>query len=206
MKKSVKYGRIFSRRIGEKMKITLEKIKNIMIYFICFAFIGWIYEGAIFIIEDHILVNRGVLYGPWLPVYGFGGFIIYSLFNKLKNKPIRIKKINIRPLLIFIYMTLIATFIELSTTYLCDLIKSDWTKLWYYGSKFMNFQGRVALIPSVRFGILGIMVLYLGVPFIDKIKNSNNKPTYLITYIIIALFIIDVIIHIFTGSTYKRPV
>ena len=188
------------------MKKNLEKIKNIMIYFICFAFIGWIYEGAIFLIEDHILVNRGVLYGPWLPIYGFGGFIIYSLFNKLKNKPVMIKKINIRPLLIFIYMTVVATLVELLTTYISDLLKSDWTKLWYYGNKFMNFQGRVALVPSVRFGILGIMVIYLGVPLIDKIKNSKSKPTNIITYIIIALFIIDVIIHIFTGSTYNGPV
>jgi hypothetical protein len=50
------------------------------------------------------------------------------------------------------------------------------------------------------------MVLYLGVPFIDKIKNSKSKPTNFITYIIIALFVIDVIIHIFTGSTYNGPV
>ena len=118
----------------------------------------------------------------------------------------KIKKINIRPFLIFIYMTLVASLIELMTTYICDLIKSDWTKLWDYSSKLLNFQGRIALYPSVRFGILGIMVLYLGVPFIDKIKNSKSKPTNIITYIVIALFIIDVIIHIFTGSTYNGPV
>ena len=54
-----------------------------MIYFICFAFIGWIYEVALFLIEDHIFVNRGFLYGPWLPVYGFGGIVIYFLFASL---------------------------------------------------------------------------------------------------------------------------
>ena len=64
------------------MNNLLEKVKKIMIYFICFSFIGWIYEVAIFIIEDHIFVNRGVLYGPWLPVYGFGGSIIFLLFKK----------------------------------------------------------------------------------------------------------------------------
>jgi uncharacterized membrane protein len=188
------------------MKKILVRVKEILIYFICFAFIGWIYEGAIFLIEDHILVNRGVLYGPWLPVYGFGGYIIFSLFNRLKNKPKKINKINIRPALIFIYMTLISTLIELITTYICDLVKTDWTKLWYYGNRFMNFQGRVALIPSIRFGILGILVLYLGVPIIDKIKNSRNKSVNVATYVIIALFIIDVIIHMFTGSTYTGPV
>ena len=188
------------------MKKVLEKVRNIMIYFMCFSIIGWIYEVSLFIIRNHILVNRGVLYGPWLPVYGFGGFIIFSLFNKLKDKHIKIKKVNIRPLLIFIYITIMATIIELSTTYICDLINSDWTKLWDYRSKFMNFQGRVALVPSIIFGILGIIVIYLVVPFIDKIKNSNNKTTNIIIYIIIVLFLIDVIIHIFTGSTYTGPV
>ncbi|MBR4928500.1 MAG: putative ABC transporter permease [Oscillospiraceae bacterium] len=188
------------------MKNVLQRIKTIMIYFICFAFIGWVYEVVLFIIEDHILVNRGVLYGPWLPVYGFGGCIIFSLFNKLKNKPIRIKKINVRPALIFVYMTLISTVVELLTTYICDLVKTDWTKLWYYGDRFMNFQGRVALVPSVRFGILGILVLYLGVPFIEKIKNSENKRVNTAVYVIIALFVIDAVIHIFTGSTYNGPV
>ena len=84
------------------MNNLLEKVKKIMIYFICFSFIGWIYEVAIFIIEDHIFVNRGVLYGPWLPVYGFGGYIIFFLLNKLKNKPVKINRINIRPLLTYV--------------------------------------------------------------------------------------------------------
>ncbi len=188
------------------MKKNLEKIKNILIYFICFSIIGWIYEVIIFLVEDHIFVNRGVLYGPWLPVYGFGGFIIYCLFNKIKSKPVKIKNINIRPLLIFIYITLAATIVELTTTYISDLFKSDWTKLWFYGDKFMNFQGRIALLPSVRFGLVGILVIYLILPLIEKIKSTNNKNANIITYIVITLFIIDVIIHIFTGSTYVGPV
>ena len=188
------------------MNKVIEKIKDIMIYFICFSFIGWIYEVALFLIEDHIFVNRGYLFGPWLPVYGFGGFIIYSLFNKLKNKPVKIKKINIRPLLIFIYITVIAASVELLTTYIFDLLKSDWTKLWFYGDRFMNLQGRIAFFPSIKFGIVGVVVIYLVVPLIDKFKSINKKPALIITYSIFALFIIDVIIHIFTGSTYTGPV
>ena len=76
------------------MNKPLNKFKNIMIYFICFAFIGWIYEVILFLVDDHILVNRGVLYGPWLPVYGCGGLIIYYLFYRFKNKPVKMKLIN----------------------------------------------------------------------------------------------------------------
>ena len=188
------------------MKKVLEKLKDIMIYFICFSFIGWIYEVALFLIEDHIFVNRGFLYGPWLPVYGFGGIVIYYLFYRLKNKPINISKINIRPLILFVYMTITAVTVELLTTYICDLIKSDWKSLWYYGETFMNFQGRIALVPGLKFGLIGLLGLYVIVPLIDKFKNLKNKPATIITYTIIALFIIDLIIHIFTGSTYTGPV
>ena len=187
------------------MKI-LEKIKNIMIYFLCFSFIGWIYEVAIFIIEDHIFVNRGVLYGPWLPVYGFGGFIIYCLFYKLKSKPVKIKKINIRPLLILLYVSAVSASVELLTTYICDLVKTDWSKLWYYGDRFMNFQGRIALVPSLKFGVIGILVIYLVLPLVEKFKKIDKKPVVIGTYAIIIIFIIDCIIHIFTGSTYNGPV
>ncbi len=188
------------------MNKILKSIKSIMIYFICFSFIGWVYEVALFLFEDHIFVNRGVLYGPWLPVYGFGGIIVYYLFYRLKNKPIKIMKINIRPLLILIYITITAVLVELLTTYIADLFKSDWRTLWFYGDKFMNFQGRIALFPGLKFGLIGLLVIYLIIPLIDKFKNSNRKITTVITYIIILLFVIDVIIHIFTGSTYVEPV
>ena len=188
------------------MKKFLEKFKNIMIYFICFSFIGWIYEVVLFLIEDHIFVNRGILYGPWLPVYGFGGTIIYFLFYKLKNNPIKIKKINVRPLMIFIYITITAVLVELLTTYISDLFKSDWRTLWFYGDEFMNFEGRIALFPGLKFGLIGLLGIYVICPLIDKLKNTNKKPIKIITYTIIILFIIDVIIHIFTGSTYNGPV
>ena len=188
------------------MKKYIENIKNVMIYFICFSFIGWIYEVSLFLLEDHIFVNRGFLYGPWLPVYGFGGIVIYYLFYHLKNKPIKILNVNIRPLLIFIYITITAVLVELLTTYICDLIKSDWTSLWYYGDKFMNFEGRIALIPGVKFGLIGLLGIYVIMPLIDKLVKIKKKGVVNFTYVIIAIFIIDVIIHIFTGSTYNGPV
>ncbi|MBE6161349.1 MAG: hypothetical protein E7158_03935 [Firmicutes bacterium] len=188
------------------MSKVLDVIKNIMIYFICFAFIGWIYEVILFLVEDHIFVNRGVLYGPWLPVYGTGGLVIYYLFYRFKNKVIKVRNINIRPLLIFIYITITAVFIELLTTYICDFINSDWRTLWFYGDKFMNFEGRIALVPGLKFGLVGIIGVYLIVPLIDKIKNSNKKTTVSFTYVIILLFLIDVIIHLFIGGTYSGPV
>ena len=187
------------------MKKYIENIRGVMIYFICFSFIGWIYEVSLFLLEDHIFVNRGFLYGPWLPVYGFGGIVIYYLFYHLKNKPIKILKINIRPLLIFMYVTIAAVLVELSATYISDIVKFNWKTLWSYNGEFMNFQGRIALIPGLKFGLIGLLGIYLIIPLIDKFKNSNKKKVIIINWLIILLFVIDVIIHIFTGSTYTGP-
>ena len=188
------------------MKKVFEKITDLLFYFICFCVIGWIYEVCLYLIYDHIFVNRGVLFGPWLPVYGFGGLIIYFLFNKLKKKPVKIWKLNIRPVLIYIYIVLISTIVELSATYIMDLMKSDWRKLWDYSNMFLNFQGRVALKTSLKFGVIGIIGVYLVIPLIEKFLGVKKLPTKIITYIVIGLFLIDVIIHVlFTGSTYVGP-
>lgn len=187
------------------MKNIFEKITDLIFYFICFCIVGWIYEVVLFLIEDHIFVNRGVLFGPWLPVYGCGGLIIYFLFNKLKKKPVKIGKLNIRPVLIYIYIVLIATTVELLTTYVIDFMKSDWRKLWDYSNMFMNFQGRIALKTSLKFGIVGIIGVYLIIPLIEKFLGIKKIPTQIIKYLVIVLFIVDIIVHIFTGSTYTGP-
>lgn len=187
------------------MKKGFEKIKYLLFLFICFSIIGWIYEVALFLIYDHIFVNRGVLYGPWLPVYGAGALVIYLLFYHLKKKPVKIGKLNIRPLLIYIYIVLMTTLVELLTTYIIEFLKSDWRKLWDYSGSFMNFQGRISLPSSLKFGLIGILGVYVVIPLIDKFIGSNSKITKVITYLIIILFIVDIIIHIFTGSTYVGP-
>ena len=184
----------------------LDKFRKLMVYFLCFSFIGWIYEVILFLVEDHIFVNRGFLYGPWLPVYGFGGIVIYYLFYRLKNKAVKIKKINIRPLLIFIYITITSMIVELLTTLICDLVKFDWRTLWYYGDDIINFQGRISLFPGLKFGLIGLLGIYVIVPLLDKFLNIKKKTIINLTYIIIIIFFIDVIVHIFTGSTYNGPV
>jgi len=187
------------------MKKKLDSFKVLMISFISYAFIGWLYEVGLFLVRQHHFYNRGFLYGPYLPIYGFGGLVIYAVFKKLKEKPVKIGKVNIRPLLLIIYIAAMAMAVELLSTYICDLFKVDWRELWTYEGQFMNFQGRIALKPGLYFGIIGVIVLYFVQPLIEKVKKSNNKILNIIIWLIILIFFIDCIIHIFTGSTYVGP-
>ena len=47
---------------------------------------GWVYEEIFYWITEGLLRNRGVLYGPWLPIYGIGALGIYVL-KPLKRHP-----------------------------------------------------------------------------------------------------------------------
>ena len=56
----------------------------ILMDFYLYSFFGWIYESSFCSIKAHKLTNRGFLIGPLLPLYGFGGTIVY-VFHILGN-------------------------------------------------------------------------------------------------------------------------
>jgi uncharacterized membrane protein len=61
-------------------------IRNILLLFILFAVCGWIYEVIWTYFDDGVWTNRGFLFGPWLPIYGFGGMLIYGIFQSQPNQ------------------------------------------------------------------------------------------------------------------------
>ena len=42
------------------------------IMFFVFSVAGWLTEVVLFLVEDHVFVNRGFLIGPYCPIYGCG--------------------------------------------------------------------------------------------------------------------------------------
>ncbi len=189
----------------EKNKIDL--IRNILLLFIFFAVCGWIYEVIWTFFDDGVWTNRGYLFGPWLPIYGFGGMLIYGIFHKQIKKPVYIGKLNIRFLLLFVYICLITTVVELAATYLIELFGTPFTVLWDYSDHFMNFQGRVCLDASARFGALGLMIIYGALPLYRKLINmKNQKVVNVIAWIVIAVFAIDWLLRIPLGNNYTGPV
>ena len=56
--------------------------------FVLYSFIGYLCEVAYCSIGQGHLVNRGFLYGPWLPIYGFGGLIVDIFLVPIAHYPI----------------------------------------------------------------------------------------------------------------------
>ena len=85
----------------------------------------------------------------------------YSIYYRIINIICQLRRCSI-----YIYIVLISTVVELLTTYVIDFMKSDWRKLWDYSNMFLNFQGRIALKTSLKFGLVGIIGVYLVIPLI----------------------------------------
>lgn len=179
-----------------KSKITFQTFQAYYLYFMAYAVFGWLYEVFLeTVIYRWGFSNRGVLFGPYCPVYGVAAFaFLFAINPLLKNKTVK-QRLCLLPA-IYLLCTLLATAIELATSYLCEFTIGYWPWQTYADYKY-NFQARIALSPSLRFGIGGILFLYLLQPFFEKIncKLSDKKRT-LIFGIVGALFVLDITVHL----------
>lgn len=71
-------------------------------------------------------------------------------------------------------------------------------RLWDYTGLFLNINGLVCLRSVLTFAVGSLILNYLLLPLIDK---YYNKKYYKYTYIIISIFIIDIIV----SNLYRNP-
>ena len=162
-----------------------KKLKLYFFSFMLYAFIGWIYEVILEFYYGNGFVNRGFLFGPYLPVYGFGALLIIFAIQSFSKKKIKVKNICITPILVFILIFLLTSVVEYITGTILDVF---WGKrLWDYSNYFMNINGLVCLSASTRFAIGGTAFLYLLQPFFEK---TINKIPQKVQSILFGIFLI----------------
>lgn len=173
-----------------------NKLQKYFIYFMLYAIIGWCYEVFLEVfVYRWGFSNRGVLFGPYCPVYGFGALaFIFTVYPLIKNKK-SWKKIIMIPI-VFLLCMLIATAIELFTSYLCEFTMGSWPWQTYADYKY-NFQARIALSPSIRFGIGGAVFLYVLQPIFEKICNKLGEKRVQVFSIILGVIVLIDCIYTF---------
>lgn len=169
--------------------------------FLVFSVIGWVYELGVFALEFHEgLINRGFLFGPYLPIYGIGGLLTIFLLSRVKDKRLTVLGISVTPLLCFVYIVGITTTVELIGSYLMEWGMGRW--LWDYTNYGINFQGRIAVRSSLRFGIMGMAGLYIVHPMMEKLRaRFSRSAAYRIGIrLAAAVFTLDLLARFFLGS------
>jgi len=155
--------------------------------FIVYSFIGWIIESLYrTILEKGNFVNSGFLFGPFIPIYGFGGafILIIELFISALAFPIQI--------IIFAFA---ATAVEYLTSFILE--KRFSMRLWDYSSYPLNIKGRVCLLYSGFWAILSaIQIVYIQ-PLIDKFINILSLETQ---FLILVMFLVYVSFDLFHST------
>lgn len=153
--------------------------------FFVYSFLGFILETLMkmFFFPN---MNNGILYGPWIPVYGLGAcliiFIMRLIFNRFKIK--RYQKV----ILLFLISMISLSILELLGGYLIEYTTGK--IYWDYSKLKFNIGHYIALEISLIWGISSLVVTYLLKPFLDKfIKKIPSILTYLVSFI----FLIDLI-------------
>ena len=155
-------------------------IQKAAIWFMLYAVAGWLYETVLEVmIYQTGFSNRGFLFGPYLPVYGVGALIFIFALQGIKDRKVKIRNIDITILVVFVGVVLISTAIELAGSYIAEIFTDK--PLWNYDDYAFNFDGRIALDTSLRFGVGGTIFLYLLQPMFKKLSEKMSVKTLNIT-------------------------
>lgn len=148
-----------------------DLITKLCIYLVTFligSVVGYIYEIIFYLVMDNELINRGFLYGPYLPVYGVGAVFMLWLLKRFKK----------RPWLVFLLAMIITGIVEYITGVLMfEIYHKTW---WDYTGLFLNINGYVCLRSVFTFGIGGLLLIYLVDPLVSKLSVTLNRHKYLL--------------------------
>lgn len=159
---------------------------TVVLLFMIFSFAGWcaevLYVGIFF---EHKFVNRGFLHGPVCPIYGFGGLVILLLPKILYPTWI--------PL--FLASMVLCTAVEYFISWLLE--KMFHTLWWDYSHYKVNINGRVCLVNSLLFGLMGVAAVHFVIPYLMLLINKLSTTVIQITAsVLAAVLCIDLIFTI----------
>ena len=168
-------------------KTTKEKVMDYIAYFFIYSFLGWIIETIYAFIIHGGFVKRGFLFGQICPIYGFGAVILLLATKKMYGKPFQ--KFLIATVLFTVFEYLVSLIFE-------EIFGLRW---WDYSNDFLNIQGRVSLMYTIFWGLIGLILLEKLHPLIEnliqkievKIKTSAKL---MIVYVLIGILILDFVL------------
>lgn len=147
---------------------------TLIIIFFSFSFVGWLWEVSLHIMIDGTIINRGVLHGPWLPIYGAGVGLIAVLLYRFRRNPI----------LEGAMVVLLCGFVEYMTSLIMELTLG--MRWWDYTGYYLNLNGRICGEGLTVFALGGMAAVYLLVPVIDG-AVTRIRPKILIPVCILLL-------------------
>ena len=158
-----------------------------------YCFLGWVWESLLVSLEQRRWINRGFLYGPWIPIYGFGALII--LFT---TEPFRSSA-----LLVFFSGTASSTALEYLTGRAME--KLFQVRYWDYSKRRFNVDGYICLRASLTWGVFSVAIVDCVEPALTRLINAIPPGTSgALNLALTALFAADVVKSVQAAAGLRR--
>ena len=163
-------------------------LNSYILLFFTFSFIGWIWEVMLHLVSDGVFVNRGTMFGPWLPIYGCGGVLTLVLLNKYRDNPT----------LVFFASVILCGIVEYFSSLFMELAFN--TRWWDYTGYFFNINGRVCLEGLLFFGFGCTVSIYIVTPLLlDLFHKLDKNYVKFLTIMLSLLFLTDFVFYLTIG-------
>lgn len=177
---------------AEKNDQKIDRLCYLFLVFLTGCLAGWLYEEVFYWFTEGLLRNRGILYGPWLPIYGIGALGIYAM-----------KPVKKHPVLLFLLCGIVSGVVEYIIGYIGIYYLG--MRLWDYRGLFWNIDGIICLRSVASFAIMGVLFHYWLEPAAERIVHKQPaRNIRFMCLMLLLLFVLDCILSAFfrTPITY----
>ena len=172
-------------------------IHLLLLIMILSGIFGFIYEEIFYYFDLGYLVKRGSTFGPWIPIYFFGGLLITISTYRFKDKP----------LLVFLLTVIVTGILEFGTGLVLDKVFN--LRLWDYNTEILNFGnigGFVCLRSVLFFGLSSLLLIYVMIPFFYYSASKMNKKVFLIiSFSLCFIFLFDEVYNLIIARVFDLP-
>lgn len=174
----------------ERTRQKTNRLCYLFLIFLTGCLVGWIYEEIFYWITEGLLHNRGILYGPWLPIYGIGALGIYAM-----------KPVKKHPVLLFFLCALVTGIVEYMIGYIG--IRYFDMRLWDYRGLLWNIDGIICFRSVVSFALMGLAFHYCLEPAGSRIVQKLPSGTVrMVCLVLLLTFLVDCIL----SALFRTPI
>ncbi|MBP5490302.1 MAG: putative ABC transporter permease [Lachnospiraceae bacterium] len=173
----------------------MEWFETVFLSFFIYSFLGWIWESVFYSLWDkHKLVNRGFMFGPYIPIYGTGALIDLVLLGDIHNV-----------ILLFFVSAFLCCAVEYFVSWAME--KMFHARWWDYTDMLLHINGRVCIEGFFAFGLLSVALVQWIQPFTMDVLGMIPKLWLHITAgLTFALFVTDFVISVKHAADFGRKI
>ena len=184
------YNETVEKSIAAEKEQKTDSLCYLFLIFLTGCLVGWIYEEIFYWVTEGMLRNRGILYGPWLPIYGVGALSIYAM-KPVKNQPV----------LLFLLCAAVSGIVEYIIGYAG--LHFFGLRLWDYRGLLLNIDGIICLRSVLSFALMGLIFHYRLEPAAERmVKKLHPGTVHNTCLFLLLLFLADCVL----SALFRTPI